>query len=125
MTTKQATKKRKVPAKSKKRQGNGRFKAGVSGNSKGPQRGYKKLKTRLVEEKLAELNCDPIEGMVILAQDEETDTGIRAKLYSELANYIYPKRKAIELEHKGDSDLESVLAKAHDRVKQSRKVDNG
>ena len=124
MATKRAIKKSKAPAKSKKRQGNGRFMPGVSGNSRGPDKGYKKLKTRLVEEKLAELKCDPIEGMVVLAQDETTNIGVRAKLYSELANYVYPKRRAVELETKGDSDLEAVLEKAHVRVKLSRKMDN-
>jgi hypothetical protein len=86
----------KKPAKASKRQGNGKFTKGISGNPNGPQKGYKKLRTLLVEQKLEELGCDPIEGMVSLAQDENTDTSIRAKLYSELANYIFPKRKAIE-----------------------------
>lgn len=36
--------------------------------------------------------------MVALAEDIKTETGIRAKLYSELAAYLYPKRKAIEIE---------------------------
>ena len=56
----------------------------------------------------------------LLAQDEATDVGIRARLFSELANYIYPKRKAVELKYKVDLNLESVLAEAHERVKMLR-----
>ena len=96
------------------------FKEGQSGNPGGRPKGSKSYKTKLVEEKLAELNCDPIEGMVLLAQDEATDVGIRARLFSELANYIYPKRKAVELKYKVDLNLESVLAEAHERVKMLR-----
>jgi hypothetical protein len=121
MEIKKTTKKDKTPAKLKKRQGNGKYQPGVSGNPKGPQKGYKKLKTRLFEEKLEEFNHDPVAAVIDLAKDESTPLEIRARLNMDLIGYVYPKRKAIELEHKGDSDLESILAKAHERVKQSRK----
>jgi hypothetical protein len=58
-----------------------------------------------------------------ICNDEGEETSLRLSAAKELVGYVYPKRKAIELEHKGDSDLESVLAKAHDRLKQAR--DNG
>ena len=120
MANQKIIKKDKAPAKLKKRQGNGKYQPGVSGNPKGPQKGYKKLKTRLFEEKLEEFNHDPVAAVIDLAKDESTPLEIRARLNMDLIGYVYPKRKAIELEHKGDSDLESVLAKAHERVKQAR-----
>mgnify|MGYP006442375319 CR=1 FL=1 len=110
-------------AKSNKRQVNSKFQPGVSGNPKGPQKGYKKLKTILFEEKLEEFNHDPVAAVIDLAKDESTPLEIRARLNMDLIGYVYPKRKSIELEHRGDSDLGSVLAKAHERVKQAR--DNG
>jgi len=86
----------KQPAKAIKRQDDGKFIKGVSGNPDGPQKGYKKLKTKLVEEKLAVLDYDPIRAMVDLAKDDETPVAVRAKLASELASFVWPKRKAIE-----------------------------
>ena len=120
MTTKRTTNKSRNAVKSSTFQRGRPFKKGQSGNPGGRPKGSRSYKTKLVEEKLAELNCDPIEGMVHLAQDEATDVGIRARLFSELANYIYPKRKAVELKYKVDLNLESVLAEAHERVKMLR-----
>lgn len=50
----------------------------------------------LVATRLAELNCDPIEKMVRMALNSRTEPAIRARLYIELAQYVYPKRRAIE-----------------------------
>jgi hypothetical protein len=57
--------------------------------------------TVAVAERLETIGCDPIEGMARIAMDIKTPIDIRAKLFSELAQYIAPKRKAIE--HTGQS----------------------
>jgi hypothetical protein len=57
--------------------------------------------TVAVAERLEAIGCDPIEGMARIAMDINTPLDVRAKLYSELAQYIAPKRKAIE--HSGES----------------------
>ena len=49
-----------------------------------------------VAERLAALKCDPIEGMARLALDEENPPELRGRMFAELAQYIAPKRKAIE-----------------------------
>src|SRR5215217_3420866 len=54
-----------------------------------------------VEAKLAELGCDPITAMALLAMDETVAIELRIKLYCELAGYVAPKLKAIE--HVGDA----------------------
>jgi hypothetical protein len=59
------------------------------------------LHTVAVAERLEALGCDPIEGMARIAMDINTPIDLRSKLYSELAQYIAPKRKAIE--HTGDA----------------------
>jgi len=69
-------------------------------------------------EKLKELGCDPIEGMARIAMDESNSIELRAKMYSELAPYIFPKRKAMDINsndsgltiviNRGDSDHKSV-----------------
>ena len=96
MATKKVVKKTKKPAKSNKRQGSGKFKKGESGNPEGPGKGYKKAKTLLIEQKLSELNCDPIEVMATICNDKNEEPALRLHAAKELANYIYPKRKAVE-----------------------------
>lgn len=50
-----------------------------------------------IQQRLDELKCDPIEGMAKLAQDKSNTPELRGRMYSELAQYVAPKRKAIEL----------------------------
>lgn len=50
-----------------------------------------------VADQLRTLDCDPIAGMARLAQDESQPTSLWARMYAELANYVAPRRKAIEL----------------------------
>jgi hypothetical protein len=67
--------------------------------------------TQDVQEKLAALGCDPIMGMARIALDEENSIELRAKMLAELANYVLPKRKAVE--HSGEiraSLLEILIA---------------
>jgi hypothetical protein len=56
--------------------------------------------TAEVRQQLEALGCDPIVGMAKIAIDESQPMALRASMYRELAQYVAPKRKAIE--HKGD-----------------------
>lgn len=51
---------------------------------------------RDISEKLRALGCDPIEGMAILAMDKTQKPELRGRMFAELAQYEFPKRKAIE-----------------------------
>ena len=62
--------------------------------SGGRNKGVPNRRTREVEDRLAELGCDPI------ALDKSNTPELRGRMYSELAHYVAPKRKAIE--HSGD-----------------------
>jgi len=73
-----------------------------SGSQPGEHRGGRAPGTpnkRTVElvERLAELECDPVEGLVAIAADPDTDVALRARVYADLLPYLYPKRKAMEL----------------------------
>jgi hypothetical protein len=68
----------------------------------GRKAGTPNRKTREVAELLETLNCNPIEGMVSIATDPRASLELRARMYAELAQYVYPKRKAVELA--GDPD---------------------
>ena len=63
----------------------------------GRQRGSKNKRTLEIEAKLAKLGCDPIEGMALIAMDEDLDTSLRLAAYKELAQYVAPKRKALDV----------------------------
>ncbi len=74
------------------------FKAGHSGNPSGRPRGSKNKLTLEVIDRLEALGCDPIEGMARIAMDENTEPNLRAQMYKELAQYIAPKRRAMEVQ---------------------------
>lgn len=67
----------------------------------GRQKGTPNKSTLEVQAKLAELDCDPLQGMAILAADSRNTPELRGRMYAELAQYLYPKRKATEVT-KGD-----------------------
>ena len=48
-------------------------------------------------QKLNKLGCDPIEGMARIAMDESNSIELRAKMLSDLAPYVYPKRKTVDI----------------------------
>lgn len=44
------------------------------------------------------LGCSPLESMAKIADDENVDVAIRLSALKDLASYLYPKRKAIEID---------------------------
>jgi len=62
--------------------------------------------TQNIIDKLAELGCDPIEGMATIARQamDENDLILAGSMYKELAQYVAPKRKSIEMT--GDVNLD-------------------
>jgi hypothetical protein len=63
----------------------------------GRQKGTRNNRTVQIEELLAELKCDPIQGMAKIAMDCSLAPELRGRMYAELAGYLYPKRKATEI----------------------------
>jgi uncharacterized pyridoxal phosphate-containing UPF0001 family protein len=73
----------------------------MAGNSNsGRKKGVPNKATQEVVDKLKELNCDPIEGLARIAQMamDEADLKTAKDAYKELAQYVAPKRKAIEID---------------------------
>lgn len=54
-------------------------------------------KTADVVARLEALGCDPIEGMARLAMDPENAPELRGRMYAELAQYVAPKRRALDV----------------------------
>ena len=62
----------------------------------GRRKGTMNKLTKAVVERLAALGCDPVEGMAVIAMDTTNPVEVRAKMFSELAQYVAPKRRAVE-----------------------------
>jgi hypothetical protein len=77
----------------------------------GRQRGTPNRASTEISEKLAALGCDPIAGMAQLAMDPSNSPELRARMYAELAPYVFPKRKAIEHSAADDAGIIVRIAK--------------
>ena len=71
--------------------------AGNNGN--GRKKGTPNKKTQSVIDQLAALDCDPIEGMATIALKamEDKDFILAGSMFKELAQYVAPKRKSVEM----------------------------
>ncbi len=56
-------------------------------------------KTKEIGELLESLGCNPIQGMAGIAMNSDASLELRARMYAELAQYLFPKRKAVALDH--------------------------
>ena len=75
-------------------------------------KGTPNRKTQAVIDRLDALGCDPIEGMAKI--DEKVEMSIRAQMYKELAQYVAPKRKAIEVrDEAGQSFIDALARRPH------------
>jgi hypothetical protein len=63
----------------------------------GRAKGTPNRKTVEITELLAALECDPVEGMARIAMDDANAPELRGRMYAELAQYLYPKRRATEI----------------------------
>lgn len=67
-------------------------------NGAGRKPGSKDRDTREILERIQALGCDdPLIGMAKIAKNKKCSIALRLKAYTELAGYVYSKRKAIEL----------------------------
>jgi hypothetical protein len=64
----------------------------------GRQKGTPNKATQSIQQRLDDLGCDPIEGMVKIANEalNNADLQLAGNMYKELAQYVAPKRKSIE-----------------------------
>jgi hypothetical protein len=87
----------------------------------GRKAGTPNRKTGEIGELLEALGCNPIEGMAKIAQNLKNSAELRGRMYAELAQYVYPKRKAVEqsfVDAEGRdrpvmlSDIDRIIAEA-------------
>lgn len=72
----------------------------------GRVRGTPNRRTVEVAERLEELGLDVLAGLAAIAQDERVDPPVRARVLIELAGFLYPKRRAV------DVTLDPILCQA-------------
>ena len=75
-----------------------------------------------VAEQLRQLDCDPIAGMAKIAGDDAMPTVLRARMFAELATYIAPRRKAVELTGANGSPLEATMTLDFDALSTDEKL---
>ncbi len=65
----------------------------------GRSKGTKNKRTQEVIDILNELDCNPIEGLAGIAKKalERQDYALAGNMYKELSQYMFPKRRAIEV----------------------------
>src|SRR3974377_682221 len=91
--------------------------------SGGRKRGTPNRRTADIQEKLAAMGCDPIAGMAAIAMDEKQDIGLRAQMFKELAQYIAPKRKSVEMSGAdgGELTLAELVLNSYELEKRPRR----
>jgi len=74
----------------------------------GRPKGAINKRSKELTERLDELGVDPIEGMAMISADPTTSPELKFQCFKELAQYIAPKRKAVEQHNTGDVTIEVV-----------------
>ena len=82
----------------------------------GRPKGKANKRSREIAERLEQLNCDPIEGMAMIANDTSLDHGLRLTAFKELAQYVAPKRKAVDVDASIDGNVSIEVVKFSDIV---------
>lgn len=67
-------------------------------------------------ERLAALDCDPLEGLARIAADPTTDPALRARVYTDLLPYVYPRRRAVDITAEAQGGLVIMLTPADAKV---------
>lgn len=70
--------------------------------------------TAEVAEKLAALGFDPIIAMVTIATDPAADLALRARMASDLAQFVHPRRKAVDHATEAEGGLTIVIRRLAD-----------
>ena len=87
--------------------------------------GAKNKRSAEIEEKLTALGCDPIEGMATIAADPTASLELKLQAFKELAQYVAPKRKAVEMEIEGNGSFNINVVRFSDLAKDFDGGDNG
>ena len=74
-------------------------------------KGQRQLTLKQAVEYAKELDCDPIEALAMIAKDQTNTPELRFQANKELAQYVAPKRKAVEMDAALDGGLNINIQK--------------
>ncbi len=63
----------------------------------GRKKGTPNRATLMLNEKLDAMSCDPLLELAKIAMNEKNPIEIRVRCFSEIAAYVYPKRKPVDM----------------------------
>jgi len=78
-------------------------------------------RSKEIQERLDAMDVDPIEGMAMIASDPTVTPELKFQCFKELAQYVAPKRKSIDMTQTsvGDMTIEMVNFNEMDENKDS------
>jgi hypothetical protein len=76
----------------------------------GRKKGQPNKKSADIQAKFDKMGCDPLEGMMEIAKEamEIKDYQLAGSMFKELAQYVAPKRKAIEVSGDEDNPIRTI-----------------
>lgn len=93
----------------------------------GRVKGTPNKRTLDIQQRLDELNCDPIEGMARIAMNATYEPELRGRMFAELAQYVAPKRKALEIaaDVNTTTSVQHMIASSDELLAKIRGQDKG
>src|SRR5689334_15702154 len=90
----------------------------------GRTKGTPNKNTRAIVEVLQELDCDPIEGMARIAMNRRNPPELRGRMFSELAQYMHPKRRSTEIAGPTGGPIKTSMTIRFVRAKDGKPVES-
>lgn len=72
--------------------------------------------TRDVVALLDSLGCNPLEGLARIATDEKVPIAIRARCHAEVAKYVHPQLKSVEVSGPAGGPISVDVSNPHERI---------
>lgn len=76
--------------------------------------GSKNKRTQEIQDRLEDLGVDPIEGMAMISQDPNSSPELKLQCFKELAQYVAPKRKAVDVNQVSTGEMTIEVVKFSD-----------
>jgi len=76
-----------------------------AGRPKTGEPSSRQAKTRAVKALMEQHDYSPIEAMITVAKDKSQDMNLRVSCHKELARYVAPQLKAVDIQHAGDHSI--------------------